>query len=137
MQCTLPCSPEVKVTVQSVLGQSGARAKACRAVGQQKLRARGLCAGNEQKDKYNKSGRGGEGERWTIRSEETHETLRIAQVGDYLNWLPALLLQPRVSTRDSLSTDCTLAATLSTALRVQLMLRNSLHSFITHAIELH
>lgn len=28
----------------------------------------------------------------TIRSEETHETLRTAQVGDYLNWSPAPLL---------------------------------------------
>ena len=61
VQCTLPCSPAVKVTVQSVLGQSGARATACRAVGRQKVRAQGLCAGTEQKDKYNKRGRGGEG----------------------------------------------------------------------------
>ena len=58
----MSCSPEVKVTVQRVLGQSGARAMACRAVGRQKVRARGWARGMSRRINTTKLGETAKGE---------------------------------------------------------------------------
>ena len=102
VQCTLPCSPAVKVTVQSVLGQSGARAMACRAVGRQKVRARGWARGMSRRINTTKgdgAAKGGRryGQKRRMKLSGLHRSA-ITSIG---RRRLSCLIPLRVSTRDT------------------------------------